>query len=70
VAEVFAAVRRENNGKLVKDVAKVATAEASYKYVFFYCPGEDCVPFRLPRFAGVEIVPLSEEQVWGDVPRV
>ena len=70
-AEVFAAVRRTNNRKLVKDVAKVARVEAAtHRYVFFYCPGEECTPFRLERFPDVEIIPLSEQQVWGDVPNV
>jgi hypothetical protein len=69
-AEVFAAVRRTNNRKLQKDVAKVADAPAKHKYVFFYCPGEECTPFRLERFPDVGIVPLSELQVWGDFPNV
>jgi hypothetical protein len=69
-AEVFAAVRRTNNRKLVKDVAKVAETDATHKYVFFYCPGEDCKPLRLERFPDVEVIPLSEQQVWGDVPNV
>ena len=71
-AEIFSSVRRSNNRKLVKDVAKVAEAKvaespATHKYVFFYCPGEICEPFRLERFPAVEVVPLSEEQVWGYV---
>jgi hypothetical protein len=45
-------------------------AAATYKYVFFYCPGEGCTPFRVERFPRVEIVPLSELQVWGDFPNV
>lgn len=73
VAEVFAAVKRDNNRKLVKDVAKVASAEIveveiCYRYVFFYSPEEKCTPFRLDdRFPTVEIVPLSKLQVWGDL---
>lgn len=37
-AEVFAAVTPQNNQKLNKDVAKVAVADAMYRYVFFMSP--------------------------------
>lgn len=66
-AEIFASVSRTNNRKLVKDVAKVSDSGVAHKYVFFYCPEEECKPFRLERFPDVEIVPLSEADVWGDV---
>ena len=52
-AEIFSSVRRSNNRKLVKDVAKVAESRVAHKYVFFYCPGEDCTPFHLERFPDV-----------------
>ena len=38
-AEVFAAVTPTNNRKLRKDIEKVSTSEALYKYVFFISPG-------------------------------
>ena len=38
-AEVFAAVRPENNRKLCKDMDKIASSGANHKYVFFYSPG-------------------------------
>ena len=66
-AEVFAEVSRSNNRKLVKDVAKVSASGLAYKYVFFYCPAEECRSFRLKQFPDVEIVPLSEAEVWGDL---
>lgn len=39
VAEVFAAVTPSNNNKLNKDIARVSTANAKHRYVFFMCPG-------------------------------
>lgn len=69
-AEVFASVRRTNNRKLDKDVAKVAKSSAAHKYVFYYCPGEDCTPSRIERFPDVQIIPLSEVQVWGHIADV
>lgn len=44
VAEVFAAVRPQNNGKLRKDINKVAKIPATYRYAFFACPNESAVP--------------------------
>lgn len=38
-AEVFAAVKPDNNKKLKKDLKKVSQASANHKYVFFACPG-------------------------------
>jgi hypothetical protein len=40
-AEVFAAVNTSNNEKLKKDIAKVSTTSARFKYVFYMCPGVD-----------------------------
>lgn len=67
VAEVFAAVRRTNNRKLVKDVAKVSEAEERNKYVFFFCPGHEKRAFHLELFPDVQIVPLTQEELWGDL---
>lgn len=39
-AEVFAAVTPQNNRKLASDLEKVARMAATYRYVFFACPGE------------------------------
>jgi hypothetical protein len=64
-AEVFAAVTRTNNRKLVKDVAKVAESKATHMYVFFFCPDEKAGSSRLERFPDVEIVAVTEEQMWG-----
>ena len=38
VAEVFAAVRPSNNGKLTKDIGGLQKSTAAYRYVFFYAP--------------------------------
>jgi len=35
-AEVFAAVKYDNNNKLKKDINRVAELPAEHKYVFFY----------------------------------
>jgi hypothetical protein len=64
-AEVFAAVRPENNRKLQKDMAKVAAAAAAYRYVFYFCPEIVGVPHSVERFPGVTVVPLTKEQVLG-----
>ena len=55
-AEVFAAVRPSNNGKLRSDISKVLKAEAEQRYVFYYSPGE-----RDPegQTDGVEVVRVS-----------
>jgi len=37
-AEIFAATSPSSNQKLKKDIEKVLSATASYKYVFFICP--------------------------------
>lgn len=63
--EVFAAVNRTNNRKLVKDLVKVSGADAPNKYVFFHCPGEPPGLSRLDRFPQVKLVALSAEAVWG-----
>ena len=38
-AEVFAAVRPNNNGKVTKDIKRLEMSPASNRYVFFYAPG-------------------------------
>jgi hypothetical protein len=38
-AETFAAVRPDNNRKLVSDLRKLEGARARYRYAFFYAPG-------------------------------
>ena len=38
-AEVFAAVRPNNNGKVTKDIKRLEMSSASHRYVFFYAPG-------------------------------
>jgi len=45
-AEVFAAVKPENNNKLKKDIEKVSKSQAAYKYVFVMCPGCDEGPYN------------------------
>jgi len=62
-AEVFAAVNRHNNRKLEKDIERVAGTTARHKYVFYYCPGDDCARDR--NDLSVNLVPLSEEQILG-----
>ena len=57
VAEVFAAVTPDNNDKLDKDVAKVATSEAQHKYVFYFCPGH---PKGMKDRGGVKIISLVQ----------
>ena len=44
VAEVFASVSPKNNDKLKEDIAKVAGAQARYRYVFFMCPNVEPGP--------------------------
>lgn len=64
VAEAFAAVRRTNNRKLIKDVVRVDGSEARHKYVYFHCPGEAPGVSHLERFPEVHLVSLSAEAVW------
>ncbi|KQY95929.1 hypothetical protein ASD21_05310 [Caulobacter sp. Root1455] len=55
-AESFAAVSPNNNGKLVKDLKKLAGAAETYRYAFFYAPN---FPFgrvtHLEKITGVEV---------------
>ena len=39
-AEVFAAVRPSNNGKLTKDINRLAGSTADNRFVFFHCPSQ------------------------------
>jgi hypothetical protein len=66
IAEVFAAVRKNNNRKLAKDVERVARESANHKYVFFYCPDHAGAAFRLKQFPEVQIVPLTQSQLVGE----
>ena len=57
-AEVFTAVRPENNGKLRKDIERLAKSNANNRYVFFYAPSHS--PGRR-----TELEPAgSDIQVW------
>lgn len=53
--EVFAATHPGSNGKLKKDIAKVAAVAAIHRYVFFHCPGDYTTDVR----DGVRVVPLA-----------
>ena len=57
VAEVFAAVHPANNGKLKKDIAKLAKSTAPHRYVFFRSPQ---VPPSERLENGVIVVALPE----------
>ena len=53
--EVFAATHPGSNGKLRKDIAKVASVSADHRYVFFHCPGDHASDVR----DEVRVVPLA-----------
>ena len=60
VAEVFAAVNPQNNGKIEKDIAKVAKANALHRYVFFMCPGIGFGPYQESHgHHGIQVVSLG-----------
>lgn len=59
VAEVFAAVDPRNNRKLEKDIRKVASAKAAFRFVFFMCPGFPSEPQQSE--AGVKVISLGCE---------
>ncbi len=59
-AEVFAAVRPNNNGKLKKDIDKLAGPPAANRFVFFYAPSYS---HSLGRQCSLE-QPDSTVQVW------
>lgn len=44
-AEVFAAVRPRNNGKLTKDIKKVSGVKAKHRYVLFMSPECEAGPY-------------------------
>lgn len=59
-SEVFAAVDPQNNRKLEKDIAKVATAPVALRYVFFMCPDVTAGPYRAASVPiGVSVVSLG-----------
>ena len=60
-AEVFAAVNPSNNGKLRKDIAKVAAATAQHKYAFFICPGYGEMRCKEKEERGVIVYSLGAE---------
>lgn len=64
VAEVFAAVRRNNNQNLVTDVARVAGATERHKYVFSSARAMLRKRFRLELFPDVQIFPLTQAELW------
>jgi hypothetical protein len=60
-AEVFAAVNTSSNRKLANDLHKVSQTAATFKYVFFMCPGIE--PGRQPKLErepGVEVWSLGQ----------
>ena len=59
-AEVFAAVHPKNNGKLKKDIQRLAESPAANRYVFFYAPSFSDSPGRQCALEQ----PDSEVQVW------
>ena len=60
-AEVFAAVSTASNRKLMKDRQKVSQTSATFKYVFFMCPGMGPGrQLKLESEAGVEVWSVGE----------
>lgn len=47
-AEVFSAVKPNNNSKLRKDLKKISAFKAFHKYVFFLCPDYEEGPYSNP----------------------
>jgi len=62
-AEVFAATRPTSNGKLKKDIAKVAATDATHKYVFFICPGIEAGPYEGGATDGVLVWSLGIQNI-------
>ena len=60
-AEVFAAVRRQNNDKLGKDINKMTKSHAKNCYVFFYIPG--FTPGFVKRDGNVEVWALGSKEI-------
>lgn len=59
-AEVFAAVTTQNNRKLTKDIEKVSTADAKFRYVLFMSPEHEAGPYRgAPKVTGVTVWSLG-----------
>jgi hypothetical protein len=56
-AETFAAVTPGNNGKLAKDLAKLAARPENHRYCFFASP-------RFPRAERIELLEKGGVQVW------
>ena len=54
-AEAFAATRPDSNNKLKKDLLKVSSSKARYKYVFYCSPGTEP---KAQRTGDVEVVSL------------
>lgn len=58
-AEVFAAVKPDNNRKLAKDIEKVATFAGPHRYVFYRSPGHARSERRV---SGVVVVSLGPRE--------
>ncbi len=58
-AEVFAATHPKSNNKLQKDIAKVQSTKAAYKYVFFNCPLVSAGEYGVQNQNGVKLWSLS-----------
>lgn len=60
-AEVFAAVKPDNNNKLKNDIVKVSAINAEHKYVFFLCPDCEEGVYRNPLENEVVVWSLGDE---------
>lgn len=64
VAEVFAAVRRTNNQKLVTDVARVAARQNDTSTFSSSAQAMLRKRFRLELFPDLQIFPLTQAELW------
>jgi hypothetical protein len=59
-AEVFASVSPKNNRKLQKDLATLASVAATYRYVFYSCPGSQTGEVAVAgTAAGITVISLG-----------
>ncbi len=62
IAECFAAVTPDNNGKLSCDFRRLQQAEAEHKYLFFYSPATDYC--GVPQDDEIQLVQLTLDQLY------
>jgi hypothetical protein len=70
-AEVFSATRPTSNQKLKKDLMRLASDPAQYRYVFFCCPGYSAGrQLKLETISGIQVYAVDPQPNLAPMPGV